>query len=88
MRLVPQKLLFPATRQPEEYFICSAGVEVQGVLERHPKLLLFSPSGDVLALDRMRAQVGKDGSGRVGVQMYREGAYLKGAILKQGSGSS
>jgi hypothetical protein len=56
---------------------------MQAVLEKHPKLLLFSREGDVLALERARAQVSKDSAGRVGVQMYREGAFLK-----RGMGSS
>ncbi len=47
------------------------------MLERHPKLLLFRKEGDVLALDRARAQVNKGQDGKVGVQMYREGAFLR-----------
>lgn len=57
--------------------ICGADTEVHKVLEKHPKLLLFRKEGDVLALDRARAQVNKGQDGKVGVQMYREGAFLR-----------
>ena len=68
---------------PEVCVFGCADAELQFVLEKHPKLLLFSQEGSVLAMGRARAQVNKDGAGRVGVQMYREGAFLRGLTTKK-----
>ena len=58
--------------------VSSAGGEIASALQRHPKLLTFSMSGQgLLENGRMRAEAGKDDAGRVYVNMFREGAFRK-----------
>ena len=58
--------------------VSSADGEIAPALQRHPKLLTFSMSGQgLLENGRMRAEAGKDDAGRVYVNMFREGAFRK-----------